>query len=360
MALELTKGLAARGFAVSFFAPEKSVTPISWQEWKEQIEMHPVLTMTSAIGIVISAYRILRILTAQALCAIHLHFAFPTGLVALPLGLIKRLPIVVTSHGSDIQKSDIVAYGSRRKRIKSVLTRVILNHAAIHVVVSKAMVPDALAAGSSREKIRVIYPGVRDAPMHRVRRPEALRALGIFPRDFVILFLGRMVAKKAPEDLIKAAPIIIENVRNAKIIIAGDGPELARLQHLVADSGLGDRVKFPGKITDADKGMLLDRCNVFVIPSIVEGTPHALLEALAFGKPVVATNIPSFVEILSHRKDAILVPVQSPEKLADAVIQTAKKIRRISRAPRQINTFNIDRMVESYIKVYEEVTKASS
>jgi glycosyltransferase involved in cell wall biosynthesis len=118
-----------------------------------------------------------------------------------------------------------------------------------------------------------------------------------------------------------------------------------------------DRISFPGTVTEDERYALLERCNVFVIPSTdAEGMPHILLEAIAFAKPIVATNIPPFREVLAQTSTAVLVPVNSPEALAKGIITLAERFRHhVREEERPRNMFGIERMVKGYTKLYHEI-----
>lgn len=355
LAAELAKGLAKRGFLVDFVAPAKSVAPESWRG-VEGIRFYPILNLAHPIGIIASILRFVKFQIKRKALLIHAHYVLPTGLIALPVVTLRRIPLVITSPSSDIQVDKRIAYGDRRKILNSILSKIVLRLCSTHVVLCRAMIPDAIAAGSSRDKIRVIYPGIHDPPEHTVTRPNIIDRLSLRPEDFVILFLGRLAPQKAPTDLIEAAPRIFDSVPRSKIVIAGHGELRRKLESLVGQHGLAGRIKFPGIVNPTDKDALLQRCDIFVIPSVVEGMPHLLLEALALGKPIVTTDIPSFREVLLGRKDTLLVPVQSPDSLAQAIIQLARSMEAQSRPQeaQRKNDFPLDRMVEGYVALYEE------
>jgi glycosyltransferase involved in cell wall biosynthesis len=355
LAAELAKGLAAEGFRVIFLARKKSLPSPSWCQ-TPAIDFRPILATIGIGGLVESLFKVFMSLARERLAVVHAHFAVTPGLIALPLVILRRVPLVITSPGSDILPASKVAYGAILRTADKILTRIVLRFSSAHVVLCQAMVANALASGSDLDKVRVIYPGVYDPTVRIGTENRTLESFGLTSGDTLILFIGRLVASKAADDLVRAAPRILEALPSAMIIVAGGGPEGSKLAAIAKSLGLKDRIRFSGMVTQKDRYALLDRCDVFVIPSLFEGMPHILLEALAFGKPIVATNIPPFREILADDNDAVLVPVNSPEELANGVVTLAKRYRHRPRAKEKSkNRFGVKRMIESYVKMYDEL-----
>ncbi len=117
--------------------------------------------------------------------------------------------------------------------------------------------------------------------------------------------MARLAADKGLEYLIEAAAILPRTGRRIQIVIAGDGPARDRLERLAMNLGVTDRVRFLGFREDV--GDLLAACDMVVLPSLREGLSIALLEAMAAGKPIIATSIGSQREVASHADMARLV-----------------------------------------------------
>lgn len=355
LAAELAKGLAAEGFRVIFLARKKSLPYPSWRQ-TPAIDFRPILATVGIGGLVQSLFKVFMSLARERLAVVHAHFALTPGLIALPLVILRKIPLVITSPGSDILPASKVGYGAILRTADKILTRIVLRFSSAHVVLCKAMVADAVASGSDPDKVRVIYPGVYDPTVRIGNKNRTLESFGLTPRDTLILFIGRLVVQKAADDLVRAAPRILEALPSAKIVVAGGGQERYKLTTIAKSLALNGRISIPGMVTEKERYALLERCDVFVIPSLFEGMPHILLEALAFAKPIVATNIPPFREILAHNNDAVLVPVGSPEALADGVITLAMRFQHRPLARRTSkNRFGIERMVKSYAKIYDEL-----
>ena len=355
LAYLLARSLAMLGHQVLFVCPP--FEGLSSEDYN--IRIIPVLRR----GLVTNFFVVLRLLLMESPDVIHAHRVFPVGLWAI-VGKIFGIPIVVTSHGGDIQKDEEIGYGARLSKPVALLTWLVLKLIDKHVLVSKSMIADAVEAGSDLRKIRVIYNGIDPKIVPFAMQTDILQRYGISNDDFVILYLGRLHPKKRPEDLIKAFPRVLEEIPNAKLIFAGKGEEESRLRKMSVNCGLKGKVIFLGFVTEDEKWRLFRRCDVFVLPSIVEGCPLSVLEAMACGKPVVVTRIRPFLEIVKNGETGILVPPRSPERLADALINLARDPRRRrrmgERAKREVECrFAIDKVARRYLDVYRSAIEMS-
>jgi N-acetyl-alpha-D-glucosaminyl L-malate synthase BshA len=326
----------------------------------KNLHVFPILKR-GKIGLITNFFTIFKFLVNERCDVIHAHYVFPSALWSLA-GKILGIPVVVTSHGYDIQKDKDIGYGARLNRKIAIITWLTLKLIDIHVVVSKRMIKDAVEAGSNPSKIRVVYNGIDIRKVSSLGDTDIIKRYGIHKEDFVILYLGRLHPKKCPEDVVKAFPKIVQKVPNAKLVIAGKGSEKAKLEKLVKKLKLQDKVVFTGFVSENEKWSLLKRCDVFVLPSIVEAFGIALIEAMACGKPVIATNVGPFPEIIRDGETGILIPVHSPNHLAEAVINLSqddrKRVHIGKKAKEEVeNRFNISKIANNYLKIYDEVIK---
>ena len=140
-------------------------------------------------------------------------------------------------------------------------------------------------------------------------------------RNKTIVSVGRFVYEKRYEVLLDAFMIVHTKHEQYKLIIYGDGPYREKYKSIVSDYNLNDYVEFPGYIDNAMN--IISSAEVFVLPSLYEGMPNSLIEALAVGIPTVSTNCtpggPDF--LTEHGKRGILVPVNDASAMADAICQ---------------------------------------
>jgi glycosyltransferase involved in cell wall biosynthesis len=128
---------------------------------------------------------------------------------------------------------------------------------------------------------------------------------------------------KGNQYLIEAAPAIIERVPKARIFIVGEGELQGALEAQARALGLGDRLVFTGFTRDV--AAALSAFDVVVFPSLWEGTPLTMFEALAMGKPIVATDADGLVDVLTDRRDAIVVPKADAVRLAEGVCRLIER-----------------------------------
>jgi glycosyltransferase involved in cell wall biosynthesis len=142
------------------------------------------------------------------------------------------------------------------------------------------------------------------------------KTLGLPARSFIVC-VARLAAQKGQSDLLRALSMLPETKTMAPaLVLVGEGPDRSSLEHLATELVPG-RVIFAGH-TD-DPLPYLAACDIFVLPSLAEGLPGALIEAMAAGLPCIATDIPGNRELVCDGETGSLVPVGSPEALAHAI-----------------------------------------
>ncbi len=290
---------------------------------------------------------------------VHAHLIFPNGFFSLPAKLLG-IPIICTSHGIDIQINQDVSYGLRQNKFLAKIIGIVLNFSSIHTVVSKCMIKDAIEAGSHPSKIKVIYNGIDLRKISSFGEGNISRQYKIAKDNFVILFFGRLHPKKCPDDLIKAFSKVVQNIPNSQLIFAGTGEEEIKLRNLTSDLNLNEKIIFTGFVSEDRKWDLFRRCDVFVLPSAVEAFGITVVEAMACEKTVIATNLEPFPEIIKEGETGFLVPLHSPEDLADAITELAldegkrKEMGKMARKDVE-ERFDINKIADDYLRIYEEL-----
>jgi glycosyltransferase involved in cell wall biosynthesis len=179
------------------------------------------------------------------------------------------------------------------------------------VAISRAIAEELTAAGYDPSRIVSLPNGVPvpDEPWRR--RHDGREA----PRA---VFVGRLAPEKGLRTLVRAWPIVRAVYPEARLTLVGEGPERPALEALIAELGLADAVDLPG--ASPDPGHFLRAADLFVLPSLEEGMSIALLEAMALGIPLVASEIPGNRSLVTDREHGRLAPPGDPEALAGAIL----------------------------------------
>jgi len=256
--------------------------------------------------------RLVRLIRAERPDVVHTHLQ-AANLYGRCAALIAGAPaIVATEHN---------VYASKAARYVAV-ERWLARRSDALVAVSEEVrrfLASQLALDASA--IRVIHNGIAPA-MPTERGLAALRQrLAFVGGRPLIGVVASLTAKKGHEHLLRALAALRDRGVGCVAVFAGDGPERSRLQSMAATLGLANDVLFLGNWRPAAEVFAL--LDVFVLPSVVEGLPLALLEAMAAGVPVVATTVGGVPEVIAHGVNGLLVPPASPPALADAIASLA-------------------------------------
>jgi glycosyltransferase involved in cell wall biosynthesis len=225
------------------------------------------------------------------------------------------------------------------------------------IAVSRAIAAVVAGSGVDAERIRVVYEGVPD----RAPAPggaEALRALGVPPGSPVVGNVAALADHKDHATLIAAADIVRATRPDVRFVIAGEGALRPVLEAQVESLGLRTHVLFAGFRNDLDA--LLPAFTVFCLSSHMEGLGTSLLDAMAFGLPVVATAAGGIPEAVADGVTGRLVPPRDPKALADALLDVLghPALRRgygVAGRERFVSHFSARRMVDETLAVYAEL-----
>ena len=173
------------------------------------------------------------------------------------------------------------------------------------------------------ERVKVVYLGV---PLEEFSRPrtieetmQARHELGAAPDEFIVGTVTRLHDSKGNSFLIEAAAEVLRQRPKTRFHLFGEGPLRPDLEAQAASLGLGDRFVFGGFTRDVAR--TVSAFDIEVFPSLWEGTPLTVFEALAMGKPIVATDADGLVDVLTHGHDAVIVPKRNAAALATGIVQ---------------------------------------
>jgi glycosyltransferase involved in cell wall biosynthesis len=291
---------------------------------------------------------LLRVIDRKQIDVLHLHGYGATTFGRLAAA-IRRLPVVLHEH----------ANLTTTPWFQKVADRALEPFTDIAIAVSQStarFVVDARLVRPSR--VRVVYLG---APLEEfnVVRPaaeiSAIRSeLGIAPGEFAVGTITRLHDSKGNEYLVDAARRVIDTHPQARFFLFGEGPLRPALEARAAALGLGDRFVFGGFVRDVSR--VLSAFDLSAFPSLWEGTPLTVFEAMAAGRAIVATDADGLIEVLSDERNAIIVPRRDSAALAGGIVRLidddALRARLAAEARRSSVQFDITTFVRKMERLY--------
>ena len=339
----LLEGLRSRGHHNVLICPPGSRCEAEARQRRMDVRSVPMRNYLDLAAL----FRLRGELRAADADVVHLH----TGRAIWLGGLAARLaglPAITTRR-----MDRAVRRGWRTRLIYgSLVQRAVAISPAVAARLREGGVPAAL--------VRTICSAVDPRSLEPSRRPQATRgAEGLAQDEQLLLCLASLVPRKGVDVLLRALARLAER---PALWIAGDGPERSGLEKLSQQLGVASRVRFLGARSDAAD--LLAACDVFVLPSRLEGLGVAALEAMAAGRPVVASKVGGLAESVIEGRTGLLVPPDDPVALAGALqrlLEDGELRRELGAAgpDRVAEGFLPEQMVEAYESLYAEVVRPS-
>jgi glycosyltransferase involved in cell wall biosynthesis len=219
-----------------------------------------------------------------------------------------------------IAGTKVVFIRHQMDRLKKTTCWLVNKHIDRVVAVSGAVKDALIESGISHKKIDVIYNSI---PLERfnpgmVERNAVRRELGLDDNNIVMGTVGKLHQGKGVFELLSAAHRLAEEYPNVRLIYVGDGPERTRLEQEAQRLSMNDKVIFPGVRKDIER--MYAAIDIFVLPSTCrEAFGMVLIEAMAMGKPVIATTMGGIPEIVDNDVNGLLVPPHNPDAIAHAM-----------------------------------------
>lgn len=237
---------------------------------------------------------------------IDAHYFFPDGVAAAMLGKWLGRPVTITARGTDINLIP-------RYRVPRRLIRWAADNAAGVVAVCEALRDEIARIGVDSSRVLVLRNGVDLDTFRPIDRIVARGELGL--QGPVLLSVGHLIPRKGHDLVIRA----LLEVPTARLLIVGEGPIEASLKRLADSLGLAQRVRFLGPVAHERMCEVYSAADVLVLASDREGWPNVLLEAMASGTPVAATNVWGIPEVVATRAAGVLISERNPGAIACAV-----------------------------------------
>lgn len=294
------------------------------------------------------------VLSRRSADVLHVYFGH-TGVHLLPFLRHWPGPSLVSFHGMDIMERDHEpGYNDRLRALLRFLPMVLAR--------SESLADRLVALGCDRSKIRINRTGIPlgDFPESPRHAPEN--------GAWRIIQACRFIEKKGLPDTLEAFAAFRDTHPRARLILAGEGPLKPSLEKRAAVLGIGDAVEFPGFLGGPSLQEEYRRAHIFMHPSRTtpqgdqEGVPNAMLEAMASGLPVVATQHGGIPEAVAHGTEGLLAPENDPAALATALRTLADDPERLAAFSRAAATgarakFDIRRSVARLEEFYDEVRR---
>jgi phosphatidyl-myo-inositol dimannoside synthase len=292
---------------------------------------------------------------------VHCARALPEGLAAMFARLAGGPRYACWAHGEDL----VTAQTSRELAL---LTKLVFRLSAAAFANSQNTAAILRALGVPAEKIHVVYPAVDAQRFNPNVDGSHARRRFAGPDDVMLLSVGRLQRRKGHDAAIEAMARLRDHTPNLRYVIAGDGEERQRLEQLVHQHALGDRVFFAGVVPERELSAFYAACDVFLLPNRIddgdiEGFGIVFLEAAATGKPTIGGNSGGVPEAVEHEATGLLVD-GSPDAIAAAIRELAgsPSLRQAMGAAgraRVCSTFTWERAAEAVAQVHMRVTVES-
>ena len=267
---------------------------------------------------------------------IDAHYFYPDGVAAAMLARTFNKPLVITARGSDITL--FPQYALPRRQILWAAKR-----ADAIITVCNALRDEVIGMGIAGERVVSLRNGV-DLELFRPteRTPNAM---------FTLLAVGHLVPVKAQDLIIGALPLL----PGVRLVLAGDGPDRAKLEALASQLGVTDRVSFLGAVPQAQLRGHYGSADALVLSSSREGWANVLLEAMACGTPVVASRVYGTPEVVAAPEAGVLMRERSYQGVADAVNALRANYPDRAATRRYAERFSWDDTTEGQLRLFGEV-----
>ncbi len=352
--LNLARWFQRRGYTVTaaFLYDKDGLFP-SWQaaESFELVDLHAWrkgAIWSNFLRLPLGLFRFLRLYWSHRFDGV-MTFTQHSNLIGIPAAWLAKVPVRIASNRGRIDGIPLWMERLHGVLVNSRLTSCLVTNSA-HVCQQALEIE-----GVRTEKIVIIPNGVEIASPSQDSRVRIRHELGIAQDANLILSIGRLTDQKGHITLIRAIPHVLEKFPAAITVLVGDGEVRPVLEETVQQLGIAPSVRFTGTRTDVSD--LLAATDIFVLPSISEGMPNALLEAMGLGVPSIASDLGAMEGIVTQGETGLLVPPADAPALAESIIQLLSdgflRSRLAQNGKNRIETtFTLDAMCEKYEQLF--------
>lgn len=275
---------------------------------------------------------------------IDAHYFYPDGVAAAIIGRMLNKPVVITARGTDINL--IPDYPLPRRQILWAAEQ-----AAGLITVCQALKDTMVEMGVAENKIFALRNGVDLVRFHPGDRAEARKAFGASGKT--LLSVGHLIERKGHDLVIRA----MTELPDYHLLIAGDGPERENLQSLAQQLGVNRRVRFLGGVRPENMCQLYNSGDALILASSREGWANVLLEAMACGTPVVASNVWGTPEVVTGPEAGVLMPELSPQGVIQGVRTLFAQLPERTVTRRYAEGYGWGPTTEGQLALFQEILK---
>nr|WP_297530174.1 glycosyltransferase family 4 protein [uncultured Roseateles sp.] len=282
---------------------------------------------------------------------IDAHYFYPDGVAAVMVARALDKPVVITARGTDINL--IPQHAFPRKLILRAA-----HQADAMITVCEALKDELVALGADPAKVTALRNGVDLSLFHPAGRDEARAALGLTTeagtRRFTLASVGHLIERKGHERVIGA----LAELPDVDLLIAGTGPEEGALRRLAESLGVASRVRFLGALPQARLREVYVGVDALVLASSREGWANVLLEAMACGTPVAASNVWGTPEVVASPEAGELMPERTAAGVAEAVRRLRASPRDRAATRRYAERFSWDATTQGQLDLFHRILTA--
>lgn len=274
---------------------------------------------------------------------IDAHYYYPDGVAAGFIAKVLGKPFVVTARGTDLNLIPQHAYPR-----KLILQTAAQAHASIGVC--QALMDSLKALGADAAKLHILRNGVDLQRFEPEPRQAARQRLGLPLQEKLLLSVGHLIERKGHHIAIDALPLLPPDVR---LLIVGSGPDRAALQKRAEKHGMAERVQFVGVVPQADLKWWYSAADALALCSSREGWANVLLEAMACGTPVIATNIWGTPDVVSTPDAGVLMASRTGQGLTEAWRTLCAHYPNRERVRAHAETFSWDATTQGQLTLFK-------
>jgi glycosyltransferase involved in cell wall biosynthesis len=365
----LTAGLAERGYDTTLAAGtisrgEESMAFVAEAKGVSTEVIDELHRNISPLRDARAVLRLAELIRRERPTILHTHTAKAgaVGRVAALLAGRARPPIVVhTFHGHVLRGYFNFLATFAFRMLERQLARMTTKLIAVSPEVRDDLVRLGIAPASKFAVIRLGIQLDQRVGAGEGTRQETRRLLGVGEGPFVVGWVGRMTAVKRTDIVVRAFRALVDRGVDARLLLVGDGPDRDGVEHLAHDLGVVKRCLFLGYQDDVAR--FYDAMDAVLLTSVNEGTPVSVIEALAAGRPAVATRVGGTPDVITDGIDGFLVDSNDPDRLADRLAELAADPARraeMGAAGRSVvfERYAVDRLVDDVDRLYRELLAA--